>query len=351
MQTVLSVAIRSRSGVFNNSGGFGAGGQNTANPQVYAAYIRFAGFTFGRADANFFFMPSKTWFTGYWGQSSNGAVQLAYTATFGGGFSATLALEDHNDSRQATRANRLAGAPGVVNPTRMPNIVANLRLDQGWGTAFLAGVFVRNSFVTSAGVPVSVSKNGWAVSGGLMFNLPALAKGDKLYLHAAFSNGAISHIMPPYLNGDRSDGRAMGGYMRNEENVTLFACGATVCAESVKGWSIGAVLTHFWTPTIHSNFAVSYVSLTPGSVSRATDWYTGGGLGKASAWATSANLVWSPTKGFDIGLEVHYRAVRQSLAGTGVVTPYGSAALSPLTVGTQKNPNVFLTKIRVQRTF
>jgi hypothetical protein len=358
VQSVISVAIRSRSGVFNNSGGFGAGGQNTANPQVYAAYIRFAGFTVGRAAGNFYFMPSKTWFTGYWGQSSNGTLQLAYTATFGGGFSATLALEDHNDFRQSTRANRLAGVPGVINPTRMPVIVANLRLDQGWGTAFLAGTITPNSHVYTNGVTgivSSVSKNGWAVAGGLMIKLPSLARGDRLYLHAAYADGAISHIMPPYLNGDRSDGRAMGGFMRNDENVTLFLCptgGGVVCTEKTKGWSVGAVLTHFWTPTLHSNFAVSYVSLTPGAVSRRSDWYALGGLGKGNALATSANLVWTPTRGFEIGLELHYRKVRQSLAGIpGLTLPYGNPALTPASVGAKRNPHIFMTKIRVQRTF
>ena len=49
VQTVFSVAIRSRSGIWNAGGGFNPGGNNTASPQVYAAYIRFAGFTFGRA--------------------------------------------------------------------------------------------------------------------------------------------------------------------------------------------------------------------------------------------------------------------------------------------------------------
>lgn len=308
-------------------------------------------------------MPSRTWFTGYWGASSNGRLQLAYTATFGGGFSATLALEDKDDYRGAVRFNRFINPligiapPSVTTPNRMPAFVANLRLDQGWGTLQVMGAVIRNNAVYTnpvLGTLNTVSKTGWAVAAGLMLKLDALAKGDRVYFHAGYANGALDHILPNYLNGDRSDGRGMGGFMRDDHNVGLHVCTVTglVCAENNKAWSMGMVFTHYWTPSVRSNFALSYASITPGSVSRAADWYAFGGLGKGNAWAASGNLIWSPTSGFDIGVELHYRRLRQSLAGTApFITPYGNAFFSPETVGTRRGESTFYTKIRVQRTF
>ena len=72
---------------------------------VERTFIQFAGFTFGRSQSYFDFYANAMYYTGYiGGPSSTGAAGmnvLAYTATFGNGFTATLSLEDATLRRSA----------------------------------------------------------------------------------------------------------------------------------------------------------------------------------------------------------------------------------------------------------
>ncbi len=356
VQTVISVALRSRSGVFGGSG-TGPQGQTTASPQVYAAYIRFAGFTVGRARGNFYFMPSNMYEPQYHSSSSTGEVQLAYTFTFGNGFSATAAIEDRTDFGYHERAARITlagggGTPGAaIFPTRDVVAIANIRVDQGWGQAQVMAAWVPNSGISSIGINTlaKYSKPGWAVGAGLKINLPMLAKGDAVWFMAAYTKGALDFTHSRYLNGNTSHGRMMGGFTLQPGNVTLFSPAANVLAVGLPtSWSIAMIFQHYWTPTLRSNFAASYVSVTPDGVSAITNWYTGGGWGKSTAWSTAANLIWSPTSGFDIGLEIGYRKVNNGLTAVG---PAWGSAGAPNTIGVRQNPSMVFGRLRVDRRF
>jgi hypothetical protein len=357
VQTVISVAMRSRSGVFGGSGN-GPQGSISASPQVYAAYIRFAGFTVGRARGNFYFMPSRMFEPQYYSSSSTGEVQIAYTAVFGNGFSATVALEDRNDFGYATRANRIDFAGGGVTPggaifpNRIPVVIANLRVEQSWGRAQIMAAYVANDLLTTqAGNPnpnISIRKAGWAVGGGLTINLPMIAKGDALHIMAAYADGALDFTHSRYPNGNTSHGRLMGGMRVQYSNITLYSPAANVVrGASPKSWSVAAIFTHRWTPTLTSNFAASYLNVRSDSISRTQNWYTAGGLRGTTAYALGANLIWSPTRGFIIGLEVGYRKVNNKLSAG----PAWGTAAAPNTIGVKQNPSMFFGRLRVERTF
>ena len=189
------------------------------------AFIQFAGLTMGRIQSMFDFYADAATYSGLRGsnQTVNG---LAYTATFGGGFSATLSLEDEVSHRgRSTVPNVIGGTavgplvPPVLPPaagalagagfntqflgTRMPDIVANLRVDQPWGSAQLSaavhrvGVGIYNVAAIGA-VPGNTLLNksdslGFAVQGGVKFNLPMLAPGDNLWLQATYAEGAVGY--------------------------------------------------------------------------------------------------------------------------------------------------------------
>ena len=124
--------------------------------------------------------------------------------------------------------------------------------------------------------------------------------------------------------------------------------------------------THYWTPTLRSNFAFSYAKFTPGAAANSVDWWLFGGQPKSTSWQAAAMLIWSPTRGFDIGLEVYYARTKQKLACNSrnmpppayvigvpgaTCTPWGSAAFSPSTVNVKQSPHDWQVKLRVQRTF
>jgi hypothetical protein len=96
VQAVASLRLARTTGVLNASGpGLSSA---SASPTLEAAYIRFAGFTFGAARDNFAFMPSTFYGSGHWASFANGAKQIAYTAVLGGGLSATVAIQDLTDT-------------------------------------------------------------------------------------------------------------------------------------------------------------------------------------------------------------------------------------------------------------
>ena len=142
------------------------GGFNFANSSVFRnparestilnkAFIQFAGLTAGRVQSFFdFYVDNINWEALRGSNATVGA--LAYTYTFGDGYSGTLSIEDNVSRRgiigSVVGANPLippaaAGAPfvgplfaafgnrdfGVPDGTQIPEIVGNIRWDQPWG--------------------------------------------------------------------------------------------------------------------------------------------------------------------------------------------------------------------------
>ena len=142
----------------------------TAQGKIYTerGFIQFAGFTFGKSQSYFdFFGGSFCYGCFYTGSASStvssGTLLAAYTATFGNGVTATLALEENfmrrnaiwDASNDATNALVIGNMPGpgaaqdsynvaAINfgdmaATGIPDIVGALRVEQAWGSAQIAG--------------------------------------------------------------------------------------------------------------------------------------------------------------------------------------------------------------------
>ena len=129
------------------------GGDVTASNNFSAnrAFIQWAGFTFGRAQSFFDFYSNPA--TSYWGAfpgsdtGDGGWFVMGYTAQFGNGFSATIAAEAPRKTqhlRRPTGGTPLAafggiGATNCYGGFQAPDVVANLRVDQAWGSAQIMG--------------------------------------------------------------------------------------------------------------------------------------------------------------------------------------------------------------------
>ncbi len=315
VQTVISTHLRSRSG-YAVGGANGAQGAESAQTSVDAAYIRFAGFTFGRAPYVFSNGPGYIYYwTNYSGGSPIGTMQIAYTAILGGGMSATVAIEDKNNFPLQVTAG----------PNRKPNLVLTLRADQGWG-------FVRASaaYGWTNNATATFEKSGWAVGADAKINMPSIARGDALYLSAAYGDGLLDYVTGGNnANGSRAkDGRIGGGYQPGLSNF--------YANSAAKAWRAMISFTHHWSPTVRSNIAWSYLNIDLPASAGAD--YTG-----SRTWQATHQLVWSPTRGFDIGLEVYYSQINHSVSAT------RAAALAA--IGVKRNPDDMAVKLRVERTF
>jgi hypothetical protein len=306
-------------------------------------FIQFAGFTMGRIQSMFDFYADAATYSGLRGsnQTVNG---LAYTATFGGGFSATLAIEDevsHRARGTVTSSLNPAGVAGTVLPptvnqflgTRMPDVVANLRVDQPWGSAQISGALHRvgsalYSGAALVGIPAMAVLNksdslGFAVQGGIKFNLDMIAPGDNLWLQATYAKGAVGYTNGSnlaFVNGVYSSTNYGIGIARVssgngwQEGVTDGDCVWTyggTCDKS-SAFSVVGAFTHYWTPSVKSWLAAAYYqvnysgnSLNPLPQALALGINTfNSGLTNYKEFDLVGGLAWNPIRGFEIGAEV-----------------------------------------------
>ena len=266
------------------------------------AYIRFAGVTAGVGSDNFVNYPSVMYTASGQAGFPNGIKQLAYTATFGGGFSATIAVESKRD----LTGSASTGAFSYINQVGTDGYlgVGNIRADQSWGFVQLSGAIGNNSANT-------ISSTTYTPTGGIntygayaiglngRINLPMLAPGDTFSFNLAYAKGLLGYTgCSTYSScSDSSNKRTLGGVLYAPTNLVLTT--ATTYGTTTS-WSVGGLLTHYWSPSWRSNFNVGYTATTVPSSTVATT------IGNSSIWLAAASLVWSPVKDFDIGVEVAY---------------------------------------------
>ena len=148
---------------------------------VNKAFVQFAGLTAGRAQSMFDFYADAYNFLALRGSNASPAL-LAYTYTFGGpltGFSATVSVEDGvSRSTQIGSVFSFATVAGTgvslagfgigagggafaasAAGEQIPDLVANLRFDQPWGSVQLSGAAhqLRTSLYPAAGAICGVT--------------------------------------------------------------------------------------------------------------------------------------------------------------------------------------------------
>ena len=414
-RTLIGLRAQATSGVYTNAdnalaGNFTGQGGGTAIT-VENAIIQFAGFTFGRTTGEVFsFMPAFNYNSFANAGYPGGINLLTYTATFGGGFSGTIGIEDRAGqnysvnpgyigtanvggaapfssvpNQAAFAGGSASGVGGAVTngPFTWPVLAANLRVDQSWGALQVMGRVQQNAVTTNyaaavitGGNPnVTLTQTGWAIGAGIKLNLPMLAAGDTLYATAAYANGDLDALTGFSTSASTSNaGKELNGLQRIDRDIYLTpsainaggACTGAVAGnltsacwatEQTTGWSTAAWFTHYWTPTLRSVLLASYVSLTPGSRTQNTDW-TVGGLSKANEFRIGGQLVWSPVKDLDIGGELSYERLNANLTGQNGAFPtcftaagFFNAGACANYVGISASSNVWQARLRVQRQF
>jgi hypothetical protein len=277
--------------------------------------------------------------------SRNSSNLIAYTASFGSGFSATVSIEDQQFRRIGSiPGTYLVAAPagqirGVVyDGNGIPDIVGNLRVDQGWGSAQVMAAFheVRSSLGLAGGRTAA----GWAVGGGVRLNLDMLARGDVLWLQATYTDGALSYA----FTNDNSDGLVQTRQTVGTGLVTgIYADGIVNAAGTgivkSKAWSVHGGFRHFWTPALRSAIWGKYVNIDSPGVAG----FAGNALNDIRFWQVGVNTIWSPVRNLDLGVEVVYSNLSARTSGAGY-----SGVQAGQVIG---NANAWSGMFRVQRNF
>ena len=327
---------------------------------VDLAFVQFGPITAGRAQSFFDFYANDFGFSTI--RTADSRLNLlAYTATFGSGFSATVSLEDRN-SGTGTRENGAFFRSGLLGGAAFdgtavalegqdfPDVVASLRVDQGWGSAQLSGALTQRSVGNQLGtltVPAinSGDELGWAIQGGVKINLPMLAAGDVLFLQAAYADGALGYLG---WGGQFGSGRITSATALNQLVIGDIGINALGGVKNSTGWSIVAGLRHFWTPTLRSELYGSYSELKLG-YNAPTGVYAAGApirsLDPKEA-IIAGNLIWSPVSGLDIGVEVLYTRTELASRVLAVNNVGGRVAGTSI-----KSDDAWAGRFRIQRDF
>ena len=263
---------------------------------------------------------------------------------------------------------------------RVPDFIANLRVDQAWGFAGISaalhdvsGAYYGSDVAVNAvnAFPAGGVANGhpadrygWALAGGAKFNLQG---GDMIGFNVCYAEGApgfcTNNSVFTVYNSNTSVGL---GWIADG----VFANGTQV--ELTRVWSALAAYEHIWNPKWRTSFFGGYVNVDYGS--SATNLIlqrTPGALAACgvapiaptlstvqllpgnscspdfSFWEAGTRTQWNPVPQLDIGLEVLYSKRNTAFKGAAIV-PASSSRPPVLALDDQ---SVWSAMFRWQRNF
>ncbi len=375
---------------------FGVGRDNIAGGFIATdwAFIQFAGFTFGKAVSMFDpqWALAKPWITSGTNAGSNDATgipMLAYTASFGNGGSATIALEDAQPYRSAgvinasqpllgpfgaatvgygTTANTFLG--NVQTGDHVPDVVANLRLDQAWGSLHLAAAAheVHGTYYTPASSDTGHPDATWgfAVTGAFELKDLPTGVGDSLKVEATFANGAAKYVF-----GGTSDNAGGGRYAKVGSGTSMafgYVLDGLYAGSSAAGgsqilksnaWEVSAFYEHYWNPAWRTSVFGNYSYISYGA--RGDALLLGAPLSTGTLNATGSfalgltqigtRTAWTPVKNLTLSAEFVYSHMDQHLNGiftanAGSVPGYGTATSFIL-----RDQNLYNGAVQILRSF
>jgi hypothetical protein len=354
---------------------------NSATFSANRAFVQWAGFTAGQTVSFYDFYPAAamlyraaqifsedTGDGGWW--------VWAYTAQFGGGFSATLSAEERRMSQiiaQSTTdtlgvgvlpGGAFAGGTGYGG-WNSPDIVANLRVDQAWGSAQVMGAlhqvnpeyYASTSVTTVANGGPSSTSWGFVVGAGLKVNAPMIAPGDYFVGEVNYTQGATRYLNNGPSNENQLDQiGAVEGWGVGTDCVYgggIAAGNATGC-NLTTAYSFNAAYEHYWTPQWHQSFVGGmfwerYNSQANAILCSLIGAGNGAGVGTAAVatagcnnnwdfWGVGSRLQWDVTKSFYVGVEALYENLDTATTFNGLVpASIAVAGAGAATVGSQSN--------------
>jgi hypothetical protein len=326
---------------------------------------------------------------------------VAWTTDLGGGFTAAISAEEHQTRSKPivntigtagflNLNNNAGGAPGNFGSGTftsqagqvVPNLVANLRLDQAWGTAQVsaganrvaAAYYSTSTAAAGGGTALALGggagglqslghpddKWGFAGTAGTVLNLPS-GKGDTFGFQAVYSKGASGYA----AQGQGTFNIVHGGRFGAGFVTDAVYGGVGTQLDLTTAWSVTAGVQHYWTPSWRTSLFGGYEGISYDSHATATlcaGLAPGGAGSSASAggftptncspnfgfWQIGSRTVWSPVASLDIGMEVLYNRVNTAFAGPVTIAANGTLPAGVLTASDQGELS---GAFRIQRNF
>ena len=290
------------------------------------AFIQFAGFTAG-STASFFEFDGQ----GYSNitpfvtssQAGGGIGVFAYTAQFGNGLSATISAEDPT----VRRSTILATGGATYGGRRWPDVVANLRVDQAWGSAQIMGAIHDVYGVNTLATNTTASATGYAFGGGLKVNLPMLGKGDNVVVQGTYAKGATNYIFSQSGAGGIGAFALTTGFpvvgntaLGPVADAVFTGAAGTNTMDLSTGYHFTGGFEHYWVSNLRTSLYGAYGRLRyTDNASAALAVLAGAGAaGSAnfSAYQFGSRTVWTPVTNLDLSVDVVYSKIQTAFAGS-----------------------------------
>jgi hypothetical protein len=301
---------------FNHGEGFDNTGRGGSDGGLNRAYVTWAGLTAGKIDSFFSFTGGGLGWANFFSPDRKGFNQpdvLAYTASFGGGFSATLSAEspaNYEDQGDVVGGSPFLGS-AVRGGMRFPDIVGALDVHQAWGAAHLAGSAHNVRAISGVGDP-NLDRWGWAIDAGVSFNVPNMA-GSVIGLTGVWSRNSIDDS--GFVDGMWGEEGAVNGNGQPMAIADAFSNGngswATPDAWTVTGWANFTI-----NPQVTIGFEGSYGQLHWTNTTALTL------LSNSKSFLVGGVAHYDPVKNLDFEFELLYQ-------NTDTTRPTGIAAGTP----------------------
>ena len=371
-------------GHFDVNSESGSGFENNDGTYINTAYLTWAGITAGKAQSFFSFIGGGDNWDNFFSPDRKGYNEpnlVAYTASFGGGFTATVSAESPgiNGSGLSGTGTDFGfpvngfigynqGPIGHYDPLddqfggqRWPDFVGALHVKQGWGEAQVSGV-IHNVNVSATTVNTATgsvnyfscglagtaicdtqqNKIGWGVDAGVKFNLTGWwggiwGAGDDVVFTGAYTRNAVWYSgLPDAMWGENGqvNGNGQPMYMAD-----AFFNPLTNTWSNPTAWSVSGLLEHHWTPTIYTDLegsvgGLKWSNMGGGCTFALPSCLLAQGIqGPLSAssftWLIGADVGWNPVTNLNFDLELMYQSVNQERPSGFLGTVYNSGVLNP----------------------
>ena len=358
-------------GHFDLNSEMGNGFDNTGTAvYVNTGYVTWAGITAGKAQSFYSFTGGGDNWANFASPDQKGFNEpdlLAYTASFGGGFSVTIAAQSAG-ANGGSGAGTDMGAPNFGNigvngltPSsityggmKWPDFVGALHVKQGWGEAQVSGVIHNvnvsangyNSDNTAVGAICGLAGTsycydehnqiGWGVDAGVKINLPSFGAGDDALLTGSYTQSAVWYSgLPDMMWGENGqvNGNGQPMYMQDAYFNPI-----TNSWSKPTAWSVSALIEHHFTPQFYLDLEGSVGQLKWSNQGGGCSLF-GVGCAVASAaqgaispsattWLVGADLGWNPVNNLNFDLELMYQSTNQSTPNGFLGTIYNAGQAS-----------------------
>ena len=330
--------------------------QANGGMRVEAAFVQFAGFTFGRS-ASAYALP----WNGAPGNLNSilmggpnydaGVNNIQYTWQFGNGVSASVGVDQQE---QANRIGVLAGTWNLGNYTNnyaaptAPDVVGNIRLDQAWGLLqFSAAAHQVTGTYYNANVTQGHpgDKWGFAVTGALQLkNLPT-GPGDDIKISGTYTEGALRYVLGNSGATPRYFAVLDGASYANvpiADGVYATALGSSI--ELTKAYGFNGAFNHNWNRNWSSSVFGSWSHVDYNGTATAT--ICGGVIAGCNpdfnVSQLGLNTTWKPVKDLAFIAEATWTHIDQNNVGATTLQS------RPVTYG---DTDRYSGILRVQRNF